>query len=141
MVKFRTDVKTVAHMQEMMDRWMALKGQRMELELSRSKWMRQLGDYTMAFDLDYLRAREESETCLVCELGGKAPTKQALVYRFICQFEGAEDMSPIVMDVEEGVYDEACRTGRWEVIPRRQTPVSVATHAHPAPGVSTSRSS
>ena len=101
--------------------------------------MRELGDYTMAFDLDYLRAGKEAETCLVCELGGKAPTKQILVYRFICQFEGAEDMSPIVMDVEESIYDEACRTGRWEVIPRNQAPIAVSTRARPAPSASATR--
>ena len=31
MVKFRTDVRTVARMQEMMDQWMTLYGYEMEL--------------------------------------------------------------------------------------------------------------
>ena len=30
------------------------------------------------------------------------------------------------MDIEEGVYDQACRTERWEVIPRRCAPISVS---------------
>lgn len=119
MVKFRTDVRTVARMQEMMDQWMTQYGREMELELSRNKWMQKLGDFAMAFDLDYLRSEKSDETPVVCELGGKAPTKKVLVYRFICRFEDSMSGRPVVMDIEESVYDEACRTGHWDVIEKK----------------------
>lgn len=122
MVKFRTDVRTVARMQEMMDQWMTLHGHEMELELSRNKWMRKLGDFAMAFDLDYLRSEKSGETPVVCELGGKAPTKKVLVYRFICRFEDSMSGRPVVMDIEESVYDEVCRTGQWDVIENKTVP-------------------
>lgn len=134
MVKFRTDIKTVSQMQEMMDQWMSLKGRSLELELSSSQWMRKLGDFTMAFDLDYLRKYKESDTRVICELAGMAPTKKVLIYRFLCQFENTVGETPVVMDIEEGIYDRACRMGRWEVIPRRSTAIPVATGGRPMPG-------
>ena len=76
----------------------------------------------MAFDLDYLRSEKSDETPVVCELGGKAPTKKVLVYRFICRFEDSMSGRPVVMDIEEGVYDEACRTGQWDVIEKKTAP-------------------
>jgi hypothetical protein len=132
MVKFRTDVRTISRMQELMDQWMTLHGYELELELSKNRWMQKLGDFAMAFDLDYLRKEKNDETCVFCELGGKAPTKKVLVYRFICQFEDAEGASPIVMDIEESVYDEACRTGRWEVVEKTKKRVSVPASTYPA---------
>jgi hypothetical protein len=116
-VKFKTDIQTVSRMQQMMDDWMVAEGAKMELELSKNEWMKQLSDFTMAFDLDYLRREKEPNNFVICELSGRAPTKRVLVYRFVCSFEGSDDSRPVVMDVEESIYDEACRSGRWEVVP------------------------
>ncbi|MCS5638058.1 MAG: hypothetical protein NZ990_16180 [Myxococcota bacterium] len=134
MLKFRTDIRTVSQMQEMMDQWMSVKGRSLELELSGSQWMRKLGDFTMAFDLDYLRKYKETDTRVICELAGMAPTKKVLIYRFLCQFENSLGETPVVMDIEEGIYDRACRMGRWEVIPRRSTVIPVSTGERPMPG-------
>jgi len=120
MVKFKTDIRTVSHMQKMMDDWMRAEGRKMQLELSTNKSMKDLGDFAMAFDLDYLRKEKALSNCVICELSGRAPTKKVLVYRFVCCFEGSEDSRPVIMDVEESIYDEACRFGRWEVLPTRQ---------------------
>ncbi|HIF96765.1 MAG TPA: hypothetical protein EYQ54_07030 [Myxococcales bacterium] len=116
MVKFKTDIRTVTRMQSMMDDWMSAHGEKIELELSTSRSMKRLGDFVLAFDLEYLDRELNSNALVICELGGRAPTKKALIYRFVCCFEGSEDDRPIIMDVEEKIYDEACRTGRWEVL-------------------------
>ena len=139
MVKFRTDVETVSRMQEMMDKWMNLEGRSVELELSSSQWMRRLGDFAMAFDLDYLSRYKEARTRVVCELAGMAPTKKVLVYRFLCEIENCAGEAPVVMDIEEGIYDQACKTGCWEVIPRRDSSIPVCTRAIPGgPGAPSS---
>ena len=134
MVKFKTDIETVSQMQEMMDQWMSLEERSLELELSSSQWMRKLGDFTMAFDLDYLWKHKESGTGVICELAGMAPTKKVLVYRFLCQFENSVGEAPVVMDVEEDIYDRACRMGRWEVMPRKISSIPVSSAGRAMPG-------
>jgi hypothetical protein len=116
MVKFKTDIRTVTRMQRMMDYWMSAQGEKIELELSTSRSLKRLADFVLAFDLEYLSRELNPDACVICELGGRAPTKKALIYRFLCWFEGSENDRPVIMDVEETIYDEACRTGRWEVV-------------------------
>jgi hypothetical protein len=122
MVKFKTDIRTVTRMQRMMDDWMSAHGKKIELESSTSRSIKRLGDFVLAFDLEYLDRELKPEAGVICELGGRAPTKKALIYRFVCCFEGSEDERPIIMDVEEKIYDEACRTGRWEVVATKMGP-------------------
>jgi hypothetical protein len=126
MVQFRTDIRTVHRMQEMMTEWMNIEGRDMDLELSSNRWIQRLGDFVMTPDLKTLGAEDDPDACLICELGGRAPTKKALIYRFVCHAEGRADSCPTIMDVEETIYDEACRKGRWEVISRpSRTPIEV----------------
>jgi hypothetical protein len=126
MVQFRTDIRTVHRMQKMMDEWMINEGRDMDLELSSNRWMQRLGDFVMTPDFETLGTSNSPDACLICELGGRAPTKKALIYRFVCRAEGSGDSRPTIMDVEETIYDEACRNGRWEVVSRpSRTPIEV----------------
>ncbi|MDE0884802.1 MAG: hypothetical protein OSB70_04660 [Myxococcota bacterium] len=117
MVNFCTDLRTARQIHELMQRWMNDFGQGIESELSNDLWVQRLGDFARSLDLDALAAQCEPDQILVCELGGRGPTAQALVYRFICWRQDRPEAIPAILDIEESICDRICLQGLWEVVP------------------------